>query len=145
MRRMSRHPSLALLAFVLVAACAAPSGPRVRFATATTQELEAAASAEAVWYELREGDELPLTFLFGGVLTGGAEALRLRATRTFWVVVQRDAPVRLSFDGKTLHDETLGDALLRLGPGADGRPEASLLIVVGPKEVREDALRELVR
>ncbi|MEO0326793.1 MAG: hypothetical protein AAF447_27875 [Myxococcota bacterium] len=134
---------LVAVAWVASLACAAPAGPRVRFATATTQELEAVAGAEAVWYELREGDEFPLTFLLGGVVTGGAEAIRLRATRSFWVVVRRSAPARLSFDGTTLHDATLGEALLRLGPGADGRPEALLLLVVGLPGEREGALREL--
>ncbi|MEM1416373.1 MAG: hypothetical protein AAGH15_15800 [Myxococcota bacterium] len=133
----------ALVALALVACASGPPATPLRFVTATTAELEAAAAADTTWFELREGDEVPLTLLFAGMLEGGAEALRLRAKTTFWVVLRRGKPPRLSFDGRTLHGGTLAESLLRLGPGDDGRPEAVFVIVAGPEETRRGALRQL--
>lgn len=80
--------------------CGFGSGPHVRFATATEADLKASANGP-VWYEFREGDDVPLALLYRGVIEAGAP-VRAKAKKKFWLVLQPNQPAYFSFDGKTI-------------------------------------------
>jgi len=89
----------AACAALALAACAGPK-PHVHFASATPQQL-AAASEQETWFEFHPGDEVPLQFLYKGVVEA-ATPVKATAKRQFWLVFQPNAPPMFSFDGKSV-------------------------------------------
>lgn len=131
---------LLMMACTLSAAgCGMANGPRVRFVTATAEQLRAADEQSGpVWFEFHPGDEVPLVTLFTGVVEGGSGAKAI-AKRTFWIVMEKDHPVRFSFDGKTIAEANAGSASLGVGREKDLNHVAVLVYVGKP----EDAPPEL--
>ena len=83
---------LAALALSASQGCAMSNGPKVHFASATEAQLKASASGP-VWYEFREGDEVPLALLYKGVIEAGTP-VRAKAKKKFWLIVQPNAPAQ---------------------------------------------------
>lgn len=78
------------------------------------------AEDDTVWYEFREGDELPFEFgLFGDAAAVG-EPTTLVARRNFWLILSRDRQIRISYDGKTSAMDEM-EFLLTVVPGPDGK------------------------
>lgn len=103
-----------MLGGLLLAVCAVGCGTppvRIHFATATEAQLEV--QSTPVWFEFRKGDNVPLGMLFTGVVEGGAPIVAV-AKQTFWLVVERNAPPRFSFDGKNVVSQDAGMVALAL-------------------------------
>jgi hypothetical protein len=96
-------------------------GPMVRVATATPAQLEAAQGQDNVWYEFQPGDVVPIQFGFLGVVEGGSKGAVLRAKQHFYFVMFKNAPMQISFDGKTFAGERASQALIGVIPRQDGR------------------------
>ena len=122
--------------------CGCDTGMRVHVATATPDQLRAAAEEDTVWYEFREGDAVPFDFgLFGDAVALG-EPTTLVARRQFWLVLSRDGQIRISYDGKrSVMDQT--EFLLTVVPGKDGRARVVWVSHLGTGDA-EEALRELI-
>lgn len=133
MKRIVVIASLCLSSLVL--GCA--SGPRVqlRYATSSAADLERLEQEDTVWFEFREGDEVPLRFVAAGVAEGANETpIRVRATRTFWIVRFKNGPPAFSFDGEHTTLQS-GRAALAFLPGEHGGPnELGLVVVLGRPE-----------
>ncbi len=120
-------------------ACAPAHAPPIRFVTASPAELTLAEDDKEVWYEVQEGDELPLVFLFSGVAQGLSDApVVLKAQKTFYLVYRGDGSFRLSFDGKTFA-ENAGRVALTLIPGPPNN-RAGLILYIGKPEDMEAAI-----
>ncbi len=121
--------------FSLMLGCA--SGPRVqvRYVMSSASDLERLEQEDTVWFEFREGDEVPLRFVAAGVAEGGSETpMRVRATRTFWIVRFKNHPPAFSFDGEHTTFQS-GRAALAFLPGENGSPnELGLVVVLGRPE-----------
>jgi len=118
------------------------AGTRVHVATATPEELRAAAEDDIVWYEFREGDELPFEFgLFGDAAAMG-EPTTLVARRQFWLTLSRDRQIRISYDGKTSTMDEM-EFLLTVVPGKDGKARIVWINHLGTGDA-EEALREIM-
>jgi hypothetical protein len=107
------------------------SGPRVRFATATEQQLQAVQAEDIVWYEFRQGDEVPLHFVLVGVAEGeNDKPIALRAKRTFYLVTFKNRPPAFSFDGKSIVTQDSGKVGITLGR-IEGANRAAVVVFVG--------------
>lgn len=134
--RSSVVPAAAALALALtLTACAGPR-PHVHFASASPQQL-AAASEEETWFEFRPGDEVPLQFLYKGVIEA-ATPVKATAKKQFWLVFQPNSPPRFSFDGKSV---TTNGGSAGMLVGRDG--ETNFVGVVTYLGKPEDAPPEL--
>ncbi len=129
------------LACALLGGCDA-AGTRVHVATATPEELRAASEDDIVWYEFREGDELPFEFgLFGDAAAIG-EPTTLIARRQFWLILSRDRQIKISYDGKTSTMDEM-EFLLTVVPGDDGKARLVWLNHLGTGDA-EEALRDIM-
>ncbi len=129
---------LAGLFAIGMAACGAHQGPRVHFASATEAQLAGVESERVVWYEFRKGDEVPMAMLYTGVVEGETP-MRAKAVRTFWLVVEKNAPPRFSFDGVNVVDQNAGTAAIALGR-RNGENQVGVVVYLGKPE---DAPAEL--
>jgi hypothetical protein len=135
------HLAVALPFVLLAAACGSPQGPHVRFARASSSEIEAARnSGQVVWYDFEAGDEVPLEF---GLL-GVSEAItdqptRMIAQRPFSIVVFPDGRTMFSFDGSSLTSPRVA-ARWSIALGSDDRGgRAGLLLFIGqPQDVPQE-------
>src|SRR5687767_1020972 len=92
----------ALVLALFTVGCGATMGPKVRVATATPAELKAAEEADNVWYEFQPGDVIPVNLAFLGAFEGGArQPAVFRAKQRMFFVMFKNAPMQISFDGKT--------------------------------------------
>jgi hypothetical protein len=130
--------SLGLAALVAVAGCGVHQGPRIHFATATEAQLAGTENERVVWYEFRKGDEVPMAMLYTGVVEGESP-MRAKATQTFWLVVEKNAPPRFSFDGEHVVDQNAGSAAIALGR-KNGENRVGVVVYLGKPE---DAPAEL--
>jgi len=86
-------------AALLVGACASPK-PHIHFASASEQQLNTA-SDEETWFEFRPGDEVPIAFLYKGVIEASTP-VKAKAIKQFWLVFRPKSPPRFSFDGESI-------------------------------------------
>ncbi|MEM9194664.1 MAG: hypothetical protein AAGF12_36130 [Myxococcota bacterium] len=129
-----------IIVFGLVG-CGAPQGPHIHYARATPEQLAAVEDEPVVWYEFRQGDEVPMLFAFLGMGEMGSEDLQMTVTRPFWVVVFEDGRSLFSFDGSSLIQNPFSRWGLIIGRG-ENRGSTALLMYVGP---RDEAPEELSR
>lgn len=132
--------SLALFSFG--SGCSRANGPHVRFAEASSAEIEnAQRSGEIIWYDFEPGDSVPIVFGLVGVSEAVSETpVRWVARRRFSVVVYPDGRTLFSFDGRRLVPGNIAAAWsLGLGAGEQGG-EATLLLFIGEQQ---DLPREL--
>lgn len=118
-------------------ACMGPSGPRVHVASATRADLEAVQNEDTIWYEFRAGDVVPFQFLLIGVAVSGDKPIEMRATRDFWLVMSKDAPMQISYDGETLATNQV-ELLSVVMPGPDERATLVWLNYVGEGNAGEE-------
>lgn len=111
----------ALLGLSLLAACGPSMGPKVRVATATAAQLEAVQNEDNVWYEFEQGDLIPIQLGFLGVMEGGSKAAGFRAKQHFYFVMFKNAPMQVSFDGKTFAGQHGSQSLIGVIPREDGK------------------------
>ena len=132
---------VALTCLFGVSGCGAPQGPHIRFAQATSAQLQSAQNEEVVWYEFHAGDEVPMVFVLRGIVEADApQAISLRATRDFQVVVFQDGRQFFSFDGRHLFQGELGKFGLFLTSN-EGRPMTGVMLFIGQREVMPAELR----
>jgi hypothetical protein len=110
-----------LVACLSMAACGPSMGPKIRVATATAAELEAADGKDNVWYEFQPGDVIPIQLAFLGVMEGGSKEAVFRAKQRFWFVMFQNAPMQVSFDGKTFAGPGGSQSLIGVMPREDGK------------------------
>lgn len=134
--------------FLVVAAvlgtCAlgcAPSGPRIRVASATPAELQAVQDADTVWYEFRKGDEVPFQFLVFGDAESSGQPTKLIAKKDFWLVMTKDQ-IMISYDGTKANSDEM-EFLLSVVPTADGRAQVVWLNHLGTGDAKSE-LSELL-
>lgn len=139
---LTRALSLSLLgASLLFVGCGGPQGPRIRFAQATTAQIQAVQNEEVVWYEFRTGDRVPMIFILQGIVKAEANApVTLEATRDFWVVVFQDGRQFFSFDGQNLYRGELGKFGLFLA-GTDEGPASAIMLFIGQRQGMPAELR----
>ncbi|MEZ4375877.1 MAG: hypothetical protein R3B07_34030 [Polyangiaceae bacterium] len=124
MKLSSRLPLIALIGLLSFGAACVPqaTGPKIRVATATPQQLADAEKEDQVWYEFQQGDVIPVHFAFLGVSEGGMrEPLVFRAKQQFWFVTFKNGPMQISFDGKTFAGERAIQSLIAVVPRKDGQ------------------------
>ncbi|MES1182836.1 MAG: hypothetical protein ABUL60_03420 [Myxococcales bacterium] len=105
----------------LVAACGPSMGPKVRVATATAAQLQAVENEDNVWYEFEAGDLIPIQLGFLGVVEGGSKSAGFRAKQHFYFVMFKNAPMQVSFDGKTFAGQHGSQSLIGVIPREDGK------------------------
>ena len=127
----------------LTLACVQPEQVKVRVATATAAELEKVKDEPRVWYEFREGDEIPVELAFFGAMEGGSEGAIFRAKQTFYFVMTKNMPMYLSFDGTTLAGPQSSQTIIGVSPRPDGKGgQLGWLVYMGASG---DAEGELVK
>ena len=94
------YSALAFLCLLSIG-CVSTSGPHIRLATATNSQIEAIQEESAVWYEFQPGDEVPFLFTFIGVAFSADHPVALRAKEHFWIVMVKNQPLMLSYDGES--------------------------------------------
>jgi hypothetical protein len=104
-----------------VAACGPSMGPKVRVATATAEELRKVEDEDNVWYEFQAGDVIPIQLAFMGVVEGGSREAVFRAKQHFYFVMFKNAPMQISFDGKTFAGPRGSQSLIGVVPREDGK------------------------
>lgn len=120
--KLSISIALAVASVWLSACVKAPMGPKVRVATATASQLQSLENEDSVWYEFQPGDIVPVEFGFLGAVEGGAEKPSvLRAKKLFYFVTQKNGPIQLSFDGKTLAGQKANQSVIAVVPRRDGK------------------------
>lgn len=111
----------AIVACAWAAACGPSMGPKVRVATATAEELRAVEEQDNVWYEFQAGDVIPVQLAFMGAMEGGSKQAVFRAKQHFYFVMFKNAPMQLSFDGKTFASSHNSQSLIGVLPREDGK------------------------
>ena len=96
-------------------------GPKIRVATASAAQLEAVDDQDNVWYEFEAGDVIPVQLAFLGVMEGGSREAVFRAKQHFYFVMFKNAPMQISFDGKTFAGQHGSQSLIGVIPRADGK------------------------
>ncbi len=137
----------AALAGALLVGCGPPPGPFVRVATATPAQLAAVQDAPMVWYEFQPGDAVPVHFGFLGVFEGGTDQPAVfRAKRKFFLVMRKDMPMLISFDGTTFAGPNNIQSILAVLPREDGGPGGQLgwLHYIGESGNPEEEIKQLV-
>ncbi|MCA9640458.1 MAG: hypothetical protein H6718_03860 [Polyangiaceae bacterium] len=124
MKLSSRLPLMALVGLLSFGAACVPraTGPKIRVATATPQQLADAEKEDQVWYEFQQGDVIPVYFAFLGVSEGGSrQPVVFRAKQHFWFVTFKNGPMQISFDGKTFAGQSAIQSLIAVVPRKDGQ------------------------
>lgn len=100
----------------------APTGPHIRVATATAEELKAADGQDMVWYEFQPGDIVPVQFGYLGAVEGGSKGpAALRAKQHFYLVASKQGGLNLSFDGKTFAGQNSSQSIIAVLPRKSGK------------------------
>lgn len=132
-----------IVATSLTGACAQPTQIKVRVATATAAEFEKVKDENRVWYEFREGDEIPVELAFFGAMEGGAEGAIFRAKQTFYFVMTKNMPMYISFDGESISGPRSSQSIIGVSSRPDGKGgQLGWLIYMGASG---DAEGELVK
>ena len=132
---------VALLLSTSLAACA-PGGARIHVASATASELQAAQDSNTVWYEFREGDEVPFQFfVFGDAMSQG-KPTKLFARKNFWLILSKKSPMRISYNGRTASPDEM-EFMLSIVPGKDGKAQVLWLNHMGKGDPKK-ALAEII-
>jgi hypothetical protein len=109
-----------LLALAL-GGCGAAVGPHVRVATATPEQLAAVEDADNVWYEFQPGDIIPVRLAFLGAMEGGSQSPAVfRAKQHFYFVMFKNAPMQISFDGRSFAGPAASQSLIAVVPRKEG-------------------------
>ena len=133
------------LALTTILGCNFADGPRIRVATATSAELEAVKDEDKVWYEFREGDEVPVNLAFFGVMEGGTEGAAFRAKKTFYFVMFKNGPMQISFDGKSFSGPNSSQSIIAVVPRKDGKGgQLGWLIYMGESGNPQAELKSLL-
>jgi hypothetical protein len=135
-----RHCWLPVLVVVLVGCGFGPSGPRVRYAHATPEQLAAAENERAVWYEFQPGDELTLAFALLGMGEMASDQMRMVVKRPFWIVVHKGGRTDFSFDNKRLESNPFSRWGMAVGKG-EHRGKLMFLMYVGVEREAPASLR----
>ncbi len=99
----------------------AASGPHVRVATATPDQLKSVDGQDNVWYEFMPGDVIPVQFGYLGAVEGGSSGpAAFRAKQHFFLVATRQG-IQISFDGKTFAGPDSSQSVIAVVPRKDGR------------------------
>ncbi|MFO0658226.1 MAG: hypothetical protein U0165_00105 [Polyangiaceae bacterium] len=114
-------------------ACGMPPATHVRVATATPDELKSLDSKDGVWYDFEPGDVVPVHFAFLGVIEGAAEQPTVfRAKRKFSLVMYKNSPMQISFDGKTFAGPQSSKSVIAVMPREKGNGgELGWIIYIG--------------
>ncbi len=116
-----------LLSAALAQGCVVNTGPRIRVATVTPAELAAVQDEPMVWYEFQPGDVVPVQLGFIGVVQGLTDQpVALRATKRFFLVMRKDQPMLISFDGETFAGPQSAQSIIAVLPREDGGPGAQV-------------------
>lgn len=110
-----------MLGCAALVACGPSMGPKVRVATATAEELRKVEDEDNVWYEFQPGDVIPIQLAFMGVVEGGSREAVFRAKQHFYFVMFKNAPMQISFDGKTFAGAHGSQSLIGVVPREDGK------------------------
>lgn len=125
--------SLVVSALSFMGCGGGPQGPRIRFAQASSAQIQSAQNEDVVWYEFRAGDRVPMIFVLQGIVKAEAETpVFLEATRDFWVVVYKDGRQFFSFDGAHLYRGELGKFGLFLAATEEG-PASAVMLFIGQR------------
>lgn len=143
MNRSSTLLSTALL-FFAASGCVTP-GPYVRVATATPSDIAAANDKDVVWYEFQKGDVVPFHFLFFGALEGAADAAPLRAKRQFYLVMRKNLPMLISFDGTTFASAQSSQSIISVMPGEGAGGQVGWFHYLGESATPEEELEALLK
>jgi len=130
------------LASVGFSACA-PKGPHIHVASATAAQLKAVAAEDTVWYEFREGDEVPFRFLVFGDAVSSGEPTKLVARRHFWIILSEGKELLISYDGESASTDQM-EFMLSVVPTEDGRAQVVWLTHMGTGDP-EEALKNLMQ
>ena len=147
MNSIGRTLAAAALALSFTAGCGANSGPRVRVATVTAAELVKVQDADMVWYEFQPGDVVPIHFGFIGAPEGGTDQpVMVRAKRRFFLVMRKNLPMLVSFDGETFAGPNSIQSVIVILPREDGGPGAQVgwLHYLGESGNPEEEIKALV-
>ena len=132
----------------LLAACMPPQGPHVRVATATPAELAAVRDKDNVWYEFEAGDVIPLQLGFVGAIQGGTMERGgvVRAKRKLYFVMKKNAPMQISFDGKSFASPDSSKFVVAVAP-REGQPAGELvwIIYIGESGNVQEALEAEIK
>lgn len=110
-----------LLGSAVLSGCGPKVGRKIRVATASPAELEAALQEDNVWYEFQPGDVVPVQLGFLGVFEGGSQGPAVfRAKQPFYFVASKNGPMQISFDGKTFAGQQGSQTLIVVVPRKDG-------------------------
>jgi hypothetical protein len=136
----------ALLCGVLLAGCMSASGPKVRVATATAEQLKAVEDKDQVWYEFQPGDVVPVALGFMGAMEGGSEhPLAFRAKQHFYFVMFKNAPMQTSFDGSSFAGQNSSQSLIAVIPRKDGAGgQLGWMIYMGESGDPKTELKKLI-
>lgn len=126
---------------------AAPQGPHVRVATATTEELKAAETKDGVWYDFEPGDIVPVQFGFIGVMEGGTETpVVFRAKRRFSFITHKNQPMQISFDRQGVAGPSSHQTVIAVLPRPDGKGgQLGWLLYIGESGDVESELKATVK
>jgi hypothetical protein len=135
-----------LIGGLLLAGCGPSAGKRVRVATASPAELEAALNEDNVWYEFQPGDVIPVQLGFMGAMEGGAQGpVVFRAKHRFFFVTSKNGPMQISFDGKTFAGQQGSQSLIAVLPRRDGNGgQLAWMIYMGESGDPEAELKQLL-
>lgn len=125
------------MALVALGACGGPQGQHVRFARASSGEIEAArSSGEVVWYDFQAGDEVPMSLGLLGVAEAVTEQpVRMVAQRPFSIIVYPNGTTAFSFDGSSVvSGQTSARWSIALGSDENGG-RAALVLLLGPHQL----------
>lgn len=124
----------------------AASGPHIRVATATPEQLASAKGEDTVWYEFQPGDVVPVQLLFLGAVEGGSDGpAGFRAKQRFYFVTSKNGPMRISFDGETFAGENASQWVVAVLPRKDGKGgQLGWVIYMGEAGDPEAAMKQLL-
>jgi len=131
---------------VFLGGCGAPSGPHIRVATATPQQLAEVENEDVVWYEFQPGDVVPVQLLFLGAVEGGSQApVGFRAKQRFFFVTNKNGPMQISFDGRTFANPNSSQWVIAVMPREDGKGgQLGWVIYMGESGDPQAELQKLV-
>lgn len=106
---------------LLLGGCMAPTGPHIRVATATADQLKSVEGQDDVWYEFMPGDVIPVQFGYLGAVEGGSRGpAAFRAKQHFFLVATKQGGIQISFDGKSFAGPESSQSVIAVVPRKDG-------------------------
>lgn len=110
--------ALLISAAIAFSSCVTPKS-YLRVATATEADFERVKDKDIVWYEFKPNDVVPFNLLYFGAIEGGATSIGVRAKKPFYLVAQKNQPMRLSYDGQSISYHQLR-SIIAVVPRKDG-------------------------